>query len=114
LHGVCIDFGCNVRVVTGDTQTTPYGRGTWALRGAGIDGEAVLLAGRALQANILLTAAAILGRDVGDLKLVSGEIVDSTTGALLLPLAELGRVAYFRPDTLPAGFTPRPKCGRSL
>ncbi|HTP63276.1 MAG TPA: xanthine dehydrogenase family protein, partial [Burkholderiales bacterium] len=32
-----------VRVITGDTGTTPYGGGTWASRGAGIGGEAVLL-----------------------------------------------------------------------
>ena len=96
----------DVRVVTGDTQTTPYGGGTWASRGAGIGGEAVLQAGRALQANILLCASAILARDAADLKLVSGVVVDAATGAALLPLAELGRVAYFRPDTLPAGFTP--------
>ena len=96
----------DVRVVTGDTQTTPYGGGTWASRGAGIGGEAVLQAGRALQTNILLCAGAILARATGDLKLVRGEIVDAATGAALLPLAELGRVAYFRPDTLPAGFTP--------
>ena len=28
------------------------------------------------------------------------------SGAALMPLGELGRVAYFRPDTLPPGFTP--------
>jgi len=38
----------NVRVVTGDTAVTPYGGGTWASRGAGIGGEAVLQAGKAL------------------------------------------------------------------
>jgi carbon-monoxide dehydrogenase large subunit len=96
----------DVRVVTGDTQATPYGGGTWASRGAGIGGEAVLLAGRALQANILLTASAILTREAGGLKLINGVVVDAASGVALLPLAELGRVAYFRPDTLPAGFTP--------
>jgi carbon-monoxide dehydrogenase large subunit len=35
-----------VRVITGDTGTTPYGGGTWASRGAGIGGEAVLQSGR--------------------------------------------------------------------
>src|SRR5688572_29873770 len=38
-----------VKVITGDTGVTPYGGGTWASRGAGIGGEAVLLAGRALR-----------------------------------------------------------------
>jgi carbon-monoxide dehydrogenase large subunit len=35
-----------VRVITGDTAVTPYGGGTWASRGAGIGGEAVLQAGQ--------------------------------------------------------------------
>jgi carbon-monoxide dehydrogenase large subunit len=96
-----------VRVITGDTDVTPYGGGTWASRGAGIGGEAVLQAGLALRANILTTAAVILKRDdASTLRLRDGTVVDSTSGEALLPLAELGRVAYFRSDTLPASFTP--------
>src|SRR5438477_12733897 len=49
-----------IRVITGDTGVTPYGGGTWASRGAGIGGEAVLLAGLALKANALAIAAQIL------------------------------------------------------
>ena len=94
-----------VRVITGDTDATPYGGGTWASRGAGIGGEAVLQAGLALRANILATAAQILQRDVASLALYRDAVVDRDTDEELLPLAELGRVAYFRPDTLPAGFT---------
>src|SRR5262249_61521348 len=45
--GVAIE---QVRVVTGDTLTTPYGGGTWACRGAGIGGEAALQAGLAGEA----------------------------------------------------------------
>ncbi len=40
-----------VRIVTGDTERTPYGGGTWASRGAGIGGEAVLQAGPRAQAE---------------------------------------------------------------
>ncbi len=95
-----------VRVVTGDTDATPYGGGTWASRGAGIGGEAVLQAGRVLRDNILATAAAILQREVQGLRVRRGAVVDADTGALLLDLAELGRIAYFRSDTLPKNFTP--------
>jgi carbon-monoxide dehydrogenase large subunit len=56
-----------VRVVTGDTEVTPYGGGTWASRGAGVGGEAVLLACQALRTNILKVAAVILKRDVAEL-----------------------------------------------
>ena len=95
-----------VRVVTGDTDVTPYGGGTWASRGAGIGGEAVLQAGLALQRNLLRVAAVILNREPASLAVRRDEIVDMSSGVVLLPLAELGRVAYFRPDTLPSGFTP--------
>jgi carbon-monoxide dehydrogenase large subunit len=95
-----------VRVVTGDTDVTPYGGGTWASRGAGIGGEAVLQAGLALRANILATAAAILQRDTATLVLRRGTVLDALNGQPLLPLAEVGRMAYFRTDTLRRGFTP--------
>ncbi len=95
-----------VRIVTGDTQTTPYGGGTWASRGAGIGGEAVLQAGLALRTNILKVAQAILQVDASTLSVDKGNVTDAVSGQALLPFAELGRVAYFRPDTLPAGFTP--------
>ncbi len=97
-----------VRVVTGDTDATPYGGGTWASRGAGIGGEAVLQAGLALRANILATAAAILKREGGadGLALRRGQVVDAATGEALLALDELGRIAYFRSDTLPKEHTP--------
>jgi carbon-monoxide dehydrogenase large subunit len=94
-----------VRITTGDTDVTPYGGGTWASRGAGIGGEAVLQAGLALRQNILAVAAANHQRGSETLVLRRGEIVDANSHEVLLPLHELGRIAYFRPDTLPAGFT---------
>ena len=59
-----------------------------------------------MRANILKVAQAILQRDASTLTLDNGVVSDSATGEALLPTIELGRVAYFRPDTLPAGFTP--------
>ena len=99
--GVSLD---KVRVITGDTAVTPYGGGTWASRGAGIGGEAVLQAGRALRSNLLDVAAAILKVDKGRLDVVDNSVVDRLTLETRMPLAELGRVAYFRPDTLPMDF----------
>jgi carbon-monoxide dehydrogenase large subunit len=95
-----------VRVVTGDTEVTPYGGGTWASRGAGIGGEAVLLAGQALRANILKVAAVILKREVSEIALHRGQVVDAQTREVLTPLTEVGRIAYFRSDLLPSDFTP--------
>lgn len=94
----------NVRVITGDTAITPYGGGTWASRGAGIGGEAVLQAGKVLRKHILDVAAAILQLESATLDLVNGVVVDKLSGQEHIPLSEVGRVAYFRPDTLPMNF----------
>ncbi|MBP0484787.1 xanthine dehydrogenase family protein molybdopterin-binding subunit [Sagittula salina] len=92
-----------VRVITGDTQVTPYGGGTWASRGAGIGGEAALQAARALRHSILEVAGAMLQADAGSLDIRDGQVVNADTGAARLPLEELGRIVYFRGDTLPKG-----------
>jgi carbon-monoxide dehydrogenase large subunit len=91
----------NVRVITGDTQVTPYGGGTWASRGAGIGGEAALQAARALRDSILEVAAAMLQADAGKLDIRDGQVVDMDSGEERMPLEELGRIVYFRGDTLP-------------
>ena len=92
-----------VRVQLGDTDTTPYGGGTWASRGAAIGGEATWQAGRALRTNVLSLAASLLQADPATLDIVDGTVVDAAGGAARITLAELSRVAYFRPDTLPQG-----------
>jgi len=99
--GVDLD---DVRVLTGDTMVAPYGGGTWASRGAGIGGEAALQTGKAIRGNILRVAAAMLQCEPEDLDIRLGKIVDALTGEVRLELAEVGRVAYFRPDTLPKDF----------
>jgi carbon-monoxide dehydrogenase large subunit len=99
--GISLD---KVKVITGDTGITPYGGGTWASRGAGIGGEAVLLAGRALRSNVLDVAARILKLDKGELDVCENHVVSLLTKEKKLSLEELGRVAYFRPDTLPMDF----------
>ena len=98
--GVSMD---KVRVITGDTDNTPYGGGTWASRAAGIGGEAAWQAGKALRENVLVVAGAMLQAKPDDLDIRNGVVVDKATGNERLPLDELARVAYFRPDTLPAG-----------
>jgi carbon-monoxide dehydrogenase large subunit len=104
---VASSFGVSiekVRVVTGDTDNTPYGGGTWASRAAGIGGEAAWQAGKALRANVVAVAAAMLQAKPEDLDIRNGVVVDKDKGTERLPLDELARVAYFRPDTLPPGF----------
>jgi len=90
-----------VRVITGDTLTTPYGGGTWACRGTGIGGEAALQAGLAVKAATLKVAGAMLQAQPDALDLVDGHIVEKRSGQARMPLAELARIVYFRGDTLP-------------
>jgi len=99
--GVSMD---KVRVVTGDTDNVPYGGGTWASRAAGIGGEAAWQAGKALRGNVLAVAGAMLQAKPEDLDIRNSVVVDKVSGTERLTLAELARVAYFRPDTLPPGF----------
>jgi carbon-monoxide dehydrogenase large subunit len=99
--GVSIE---RVRVVTGDTDNTPYGGGTWASRAAGIGGEAAWQAGKALRANVLAVAASILQAEARKLDIRNGLVVDADTGRERIELEEVARIAYFRPDTLPPDF----------
>ncbi|HEX4407591.1 MAG TPA: xanthine dehydrogenase family protein molybdopterin-binding subunit [Xanthobacteraceae bacterium] len=93
-----------VRVITGDTDNTPYGGGTWASRAAGIGGEAAWQAGKALRENVLAAAASILQADPKALDIRAGVIVDADTDRERMGLDEVARIVYFRPDTLPPGF----------
>jgi carbon-monoxide dehydrogenase large subunit len=93
-----------VKVVTGDTDNTPYGGGTWASRAAGIGGEAGWQAGKALRAQVLAVAASILQADPQALDIRDGAVVDGDSGRERIGLDEVARIAYFRPDTLPPGF----------
>ncbi len=99
--GVPID---RVRVITGDTDNTPYGGGTWASRAAGIGGEAAWQAGKALRGNVLAAAASILQADPQALDIRNAIVVDADSGRERMPLEEVARIVYFRPDTLPPGF----------
>jgi carbon-monoxide dehydrogenase large subunit len=99
--GVSMD---RVRVITGDTDVTPYGGGTWASRAAGIGGEAAVRAGKALRANILEIAGALLQAEVSTLDIRDGQVVDAADGKERIGLDEIGRIAYYRGDTLPQDF----------
>jgi carbon-monoxide dehydrogenase large subunit len=95
-----------VRVISGDTDNTPYGGGTWASRGAGIGGEAALQAAKILRKNILDVAAAILQSSPAELDIANNAVVTASDGSPRIELRELARIVYFRPDTLPPGIQP--------
>ncbi len=95
-----------VRVVTGDTDTTPYGGGTWASRATGIAGEATLQAGRALRGNILEVAGSLLQSAPANLDIRNGTVVDAATAVERMTLSDLGKIVYFRGHELPDGVKP--------
>jgi carbon-monoxide dehydrogenase large subunit len=86
-----------VRVIMGDTDNTPYGGGTWASRAAGIGGEAAWQAGKALRANVLALAGAMLQAKPETLDITNGVVVNKGTTTERLTLAVLARVAYSGP-----------------
>jgi carbon-monoxide dehydrogenase large subunit len=102
-----------VRVITGDTDVTPYGGSTWASRGAAIGGETVLMTGRALRDQLLTLAAAILQTQSNALDIIDGIVVDADGGQERITVAELARIAYYRPDTLPTGVQPQMTASRN-
>ena len=92
-----------IKVITGDTETTPHGGATYACRGAGIGGETALQAAQKLKGNVLSVAAAILQDEPEKLDMEAGWIIDKATRQQRIELAEIARIAYFRSDTLPPG-----------
>ncbi len=94
-----------VRVKTGDTETVPYGGGTWASRGAGIGGEAMLQAAVALKEQVLDVAAVMLQTTPDALDIRGGQVVDEV-GAERMSLSELARTVYYRGNELPPDLKP--------
>ena len=93
-----------VRVITGDTDNVPTGGGTSGSRAAGIGGEAVLRAAKALRYNVTALAGQLLQVDPENLDIRDGVVVDSDSGAERMGLDEVARIGYFRSDLIPKDF----------
>ncbi len=96
----------SVRVVNGDTDSAPYGGGTYGSRGVGIGGEATRLAAAALNEEIRALAGSLLQRQAADLEIAGGVIRERSDGTARMTLAELGQIAFFRSFELPEGVYP--------
>ncbi len=90
-----------LEMISGDSAVSPYGGGAWASRGMTIGGEAALKAAQALKTNILLLAASITQTAPADLDIRDGTVVARQDGHSIISLADVGRIGYFRQDTLP-------------
>lgn len=96
----------HVAVEAGDSAG-PYGGGAYASRGLPIGGEAAHRAARDLRGHLLELAAPLLQTKPEALDIRAASIVDKAGGAERMKLAELSRIAHFRPDLLPGGAAPR-------
>ena len=108
--GVSID---KVRVIMGDTETTPYGGGNWGSRGTGIGGEAVFQTGKALKANILNFVARLTESEASLLDVRDGNVVEKHSGKVTMTLEEVARTAYFRTEQVPKDYQPELTVTRS-
>ncbi len=93
-----------VRVVQGDTDLVPFGRGTYGSRSAAAGGSAVLRAGEKVIAKGKLIAAHLLEAAPADIEFVAGRFRIAGTDRAL-PLLDVVRAA-FAPSRLPPGMEP--------
>lgn len=96
----------SVRVISGDTDATPFGGGTFGSRAAAIGGEAVYLAARDLRQEVLDLAGVLLQAEPGALDIVDGFIISRADGVKRLALAEIGRIGHYQVGELPGSVQP--------
>ena len=102
-------IGCStdmVRAISGDTDATPYGGGTYASRATAIGGEATYQAALDLRREILHMAGILLQKDPEELDIVDGNVVDFGSSEARIPLSEIGRIGHFQLGELPNDYQP--------
>jgi aerobic carbon-monoxide dehydrogenase large subunit len=90
-----------IRVVSGDTDRTPYGWGTFASRSLVIAGGACKLAGATLGGRLKAVAAQVLEADAADIEIADGRAVVRGTD-LAVEVGQLARAAYHQSHRFPA------------
>jgi aerobic carbon-monoxide dehydrogenase large subunit len=90
-----------IRVISGDTDRTPYGWGTFASRSLVIAGGASKLAASMLGGRIKEVAAQLLEADASDIDLGHGRAIVRGTD-LGVEIGELARAAYHQSHRFPA------------
>ena len=93
-----------IKVVHGDTATTPYSTGTWGSRCAVMAGGAVASAAREVGRLAMAIGAHLLQADPGEVSLAGGAVVGPQGS---VTLAEVARTWYRRPQDLPSTVDPR-------
>jgi carbon-monoxide dehydrogenase large subunit len=93
----------DVNVHEGDTDSNPYGFGTWASRSTATAGNAIILACRKLRKKVEKIAAHLLKCDTAEITIEDG-VIKSPNGSI--QLSELSKIAYRLPSMLPEGMEP--------
>jgi carbon-monoxide dehydrogenase large subunit len=93
----------NISVAHGDTDTAPYGMGTFASRSMVMAGGATYRACEELAAKVKDIAAHLIGCDAGELSLAGGK-VQGPSGAVTI--AEVADAAYLHMERLPREIDP--------
>ena len=92
-----------VKVVHGDTATTPYSTGTWGSRCAVMAGGAVAAACDTLAGRLTAIGSHLLQTDIDSVRLADGAVhADGGT----VPIRDICLAWYRRPQDLPAGVAP--------
>jgi carbon-monoxide dehydrogenase large subunit len=95
-----------VRVVLGDTDTSPYGLGSWGSRGAIVATGAVVKAMATVRDKALRIGAGLLEAAPEDVVLEHGRIFVRGSTAPSVSFAEVATVATIRTTELPPGIEP--------
>lgn len=96
----------DVRVVQGDTDTTPFGWGTFASRSIAIGGGAVRRGAGVLAERIARIGAHLLEVAPEDIELAEGSVSVRGAPERSVPIAEVARVAHHAAHRLPEGTEP--------
>ncbi len=101
-----------IQVIWGDSDTVPYGMGTWGSRGAPLGTSAAILASVKVREKAMKIAASMIEARVEDIQLFEDGIY-SVKGAPRelrnvkgATLPDIAKVALRRPDKLPKGVEP--------
>jgi carbon-monoxide dehydrogenase large subunit len=95
----------HVRVQFGDTNTAPYGMGTFASRSAVLGGGAVAKASERVRDAIVQMGGHLLEVNPKDLAVADGAVRVTGTD-MSMPVSEIARLVFHRPDRLPPHLTP--------
>ena len=97
-----VDIG-HVRVMQGDTNTTPLAGGSGGSRAAVIASGAARNAAQEIRGQIVAITAHLLEAAAEDLEIIAGRVQVRGTPGRGMKIAEVAQKAYYEPAVLPSG-----------